>query len=541
MQKMSHRFKHHVVTQYWPFALIVVLVTTFYHNALFNGLIGDDVDAIMTNTHAGDFVYNLRMNGPQLWIMLRTLTFTLFQYNSLAYHAVNIIIHICTTCAIYLFAKKLTDKKVAAITAALFALHPMLSEGVTWISGGIYSFYTLFTILALYFYAERKKHHVYFFVSLAMAIAALLSSEKAVVLPLLVLLYTFTFEKKKSIRSTIPYFVLDFFAVIYAFIRFQGRINSIQTFSPGGFDMRAYLLQLPTAFIGYIKLLLWPLHLTFYHTEPLTRLDYVLYAALTLLFFAIIIVTYIKKQKILFFGLSFFTLSLSLMVSPLPIASYLAERYVYLGSFGILLSFAYLFVRLVLNRWQRLGLLIIFVVILLLGIRTYIRNKDWNDRNFWKATVAESPYSFQAHNSLGLVYLHDKKYKEATKEFQRTIDLAPNFAEAYENIGYALQLNKQLQQSEYYYMIALKLNPQMWKVYKNLGGLYLSYKDYDKAIAFAQRAIELHPNDPELYTNLGIIYFEMRDDTTAHASFQKALQIDPQYQKAALGLRITAK
>ena len=304
--------------------------------------------------------------------------------------------------------------------------------------------------------------------------------------------------------------------------------------------MKAYLLQLPTAFIGYVKLLLWPLHLTFYHTEPLTRLDYVFYAVLTLLFFTIILITYIKKMKVLFFGLSFFTLSLSLMFSPLPIASYLAERYVYLGSFGIILCFAYLFVHLVLNRWQRMGLLIMFVIILLLGIRTYIRNQDWNDRNFWKATVAESPYSFQAHNSLGLVYLHEKKYNEATKEFQRTIDLAPNFAEAYENIGYALQLNKQLQQSEYYYMIALKLNPQMWKVYKNLGGLYLSYKDFDKAIAFAQKAIELHPNDPELYTNLGIIYFQMRDDTAARTAFHKALQIDPQYQKAAFGLRITA-
>ncbi len=56
------------------------------------------------------------------------------------------------------------------------------------------------------------------------------------------------------------------------------------------------------------------------------------------------------------------------------------------------------------------------------------------------------------------------------------------------------------------YQKALELNPNYAQVYTNLGTVYLGKKDYDQAIESFKKVIELNYWDRKAHYNLGLVY-----------------------------------
>ncbi len=113
--------------------------------------------------------------------------------NPFFYHLTNVIIHVATSCVVFIFLQKIKIKEeVAFLLSAIFAVHPVLSQAVAWIPGRNDSLLTLFSLLSFVFsinFVESGKSrdiiwHIVFFA------AALLTKESALlVAPLIVLYY----------------------------------------------------------------------------------------------------------------------------------------------------------------------------------------------------------------------------------------------------------------------------------------------------------------------------------------------------------------
>jgi len=76
------------------------------------------------------------------------------------------------------------------------------------------------------------------------------------------------------------------------------------------------------------------------------------------------------------------------------------------------------------------------------------------------------------------------------------------------------------------YQKALQLNPNYTQVYTNLGAVYLEKEDYDRAIQQFNKVIELNYWDRKAHYNLGLAYLYKGDKKRAQeeAKFLQSLR-----------------
>lgn len=526
------------------FLLILTIITFIaYHNSLTGVFLSDDNNLIANAKNFINLKYILSHDIYLVSSMVPYLIINLGGLSPFNFHLISLFIHLINVWLVYILVVTLSkNKQVSFFTSAIFSIHPLLTESVAWISGMSYPLYTLFLlgsfILFIKFTLEKKsiKHYL---LSLLLFLLALLTSIKAIIFPFILVVYYITYiPRKKNWSLIIPYVI---FMILLLLLSVAPNIGSrLETARVGQNASMINVLLPPVSLATYIGLLIWPDRLTLHHVDPVTNVMYI-YSFILLTLIIIALLFFWKKERILFFWLMFFLISLSLVLTPFPLASFVAERYVYFGSIGLFYLFSWALIRLSQNlKTPSLSWIIITICILLLTIRTIERNNDWQTKHsFWSATSLVSPYSYQAQNNYGLVLLDEGKRKEAGIEFSKTIELKPDYAEGYQNLGFVYQLMGRLPEALGQYEIALHLyqktkesKPNIGKLYQNLGGLYLSIEQYDKAVFYAQKALTLDPYNSKLLINTGIIYLKKGDKKNAKDLFDSALRTEPNSEKA---------
>ncbi len=499
------------------FLFLFLLALLSYFNALGNGFVSDDIPAFVNNPDLGKiesiFKYGL-IGSPEQFIF--------FLGNNIGgvapafFRAFNILFHIGSTFLIFLLFSLLYKKRLALLTAALFAVHPILTESVSWISGIPYSMSGFFILLSFftYFYKNRISWSLTFF------FIALLTMEKVMILPLILLLYDYSSGGIQKIKNNWKklslFFGLSFLWIFIFLGKLGNRVSALETtgYQQSG-DSALYnpFFQIPVAIGNYLKLIFWPDKLTLYHTEmSFSTSQFLGFLFIFLIFLGLIFWSW-KKNKTIFFWLSFFFITLLPTLTPFKIAWIVAERYVYLGSVGIFVVVAIFFDFLIEKaqkkerREYKYVIYGIFAIIILsLSIRTIVRNTDWkNEDSLWIATAKVSPSGQNIHNNLGDVYGRHGNLEKAEEEFKKAIAINPRYADAYHNLGNTYRDMKKTDLAVENYQKALEFNPGLWQSWQNLGVIYYEKKDYAKATECLQKALGLIPENEELKKALELI------------------------------------
>jgi tetratricopeptide (TPR) repeat protein len=524
------------LTHNWPaLAFLSFLVFVVYFNSLFNEFVSDDIATIAQNQSLGDFTYIFSRPLSMLRPLFYFITYKISDLNPLFFRLINIVFHLGNVWTIYTLLFLMINRKVAFFTAGIFAVHPILTESITWISGGPYAQYSFFLLLAFFLFFLSLTNPKFYIPSILAFLLSLFSSERVVVFPLILLAFEFAHANwQRNWKKLLPFFLLSGIWGVFSIMGVGQRLSSLETTYYQQSDFNNPLIQIPIAVSSYLVLIFWPKNLTLYHSEMSFNLgEYFFRVGIFLLLLAAI-AYFLKKDHRVFFWLSFFLISLLPTLTPLPISWIVAERYVYLGSLGIFVVIA-LAIQTIgqFVKEKRVSYLILAVIIVLLSFRTILRNGDWqNQDTLWLATAKTSPSSPQNHNNLGDYYGRHGNLERAAEEFKKAIELNPHYGDAYHNLA---NVYRQMGKTDYAtenYQKALSLNPNLWQSYQNLAAIYFEQGKYDLSLEFTKKALKINPQDSNLYTILGIVYSKIGVTAEAKEQFQKAIQLDPNNQKA---------
>ena len=377
--------------------------------------------------------------------------------SSPAFHVANIALHALVSVVVVLLVDALfRDRDLSVTSGLLFAAHPLHTEAVTGIVGRAELLSAVFLLWALYLHARSYVlfgwgRALWLPLALIAYLCALLSKETAIVGPgLLVLVEVVrrldqTPRTGVALKSNLPSRPwLPFFAVLALYVAVAGVYLGIRYQVVGvflqkppqksylllfGHPLRTRVLTALTIVMIYARLLTLPVTLSADYSFRQVPLIESLNDAAPLIGLAILIAVGVvflwairRRLLPLAFGIAFFAVAYALVGNLIvPIGVMVAERLMYLPSVGFCIAVAWVgltgvrrYAPKLPSPWrQRAPSMALTTVLLLYGVRTFVRNMDWRDNeHLYAATVAASPDCHAAHFNYSAILLRDPNKKE---------------------------------------------------------------------------------------------------------------------------------
>ena len=185
-------------------ALAADLAVLVYLNALPHPFVYDDLVGVVGNPALVDGAGPLEVIRQNVFRPVVSLSFALdhalWGFRPVGYHLTSVLLHALNVALLFVLARRLavdwrggdaeTGREpdvVAFVAAALFAVHPMMSEAVGYVSGRADALATSFVLLALLALRAGLERPAWRAPGLALALLGAATKEVAVVLPVLAL------------------------------------------------------------------------------------------------------------------------------------------------------------------------------------------------------------------------------------------------------------------------------------------------------------------------------------------------------------------
>lgn len=352
------------------------------------------------------------------------------------FHLVNILLHAVNAVLIFLVGKKLIrgqDHNAPAFVAALlFALHPMQTEAVTYVSGRSSSLMATFYLGSLLAYLAGRARAA----SVLLFVLALATRETAVTLPaalLLVELCRGTPWREIARRQLAHWLVL---AAAAAVILLTPRYFELVAYGFRGRSLGENLLSQ----IGGVSWLIWHLvTLQGLNIDPalpaLSQWSGTLTLQLSgLIGLFLLGALNLRRRPWLAFGILWFFLQLAPTNSFVPRLDVANDRQVYLACWGLFFALAVQVASL--NPGKRISRAIAATAAVVFALASIDRQLDYRDEiALWQASVRVSPWNARAHNNLGFAYYEAGRKREAWNEMQTALFLDPALEKARANLA----------------------------------------------------------------------------------------------------------
>ena len=547
-------------TKRW-FLLFLAASITFlvYSPSLQNQFIWDDLHLIANDIHVKSFKYFLTVfnthlfqdiGGSNFYRPLQMISFMLdysvWKLNPFGYHFTNLFFHILNVILTYFLVSRIfKNSNIGLLAGLIFAIHPVNTEAVTYISGRadpLSAFFFLSALLSYIKFREKRVRPWLFVLSLACFILALLVKESVIVFILAVILYdSFVSGQRvvnlRTMKAYTPYLLIS---VFYIFLRVF--LLGIPFKLLERLPLKIYLLTMSKVLVSYLGLLFFPLNLHMERIELLVDSVFsfqIIFSLIVLACLALFFAIAYKKNKRLFFCGAFSLITLFPMLNILTINALIAEHWLYLPSIGFCAIAAFLFNKAVdlkkpffkQSAVKQIIILGLICFLAFFAIRTVLRNVEWGRPvEFYKNMIKLSPYSARGHLNLGSLYISAKNYRLARPEFEEAFKLNPMDPLYYQGMGYLDYVEKKDKKS------ALK----NWKKALEISPLYRPVHEYMNRFLFIEshrfrklvKVASERPKSAIANYRLSVIYLRHNLYVEALNRLERVLAIDPDYANA---------
>jgi len=547
-----------------------------YLNSLPNGFAFDDRGMIVENAVVR------RESAPVLeaftqpyhpGALYRPLTFLSYWLNHrthgltpFGFHLVNLLLHLVATLLVYRLALSLRVGRAAAWVAGLiFAVHPLHTEAVSSIVGRAELLSAIAVLGALLCAARSRRpgarRGAWLAGGAALFALGLLCKENAFVfLPLLLVAAWMTDRRGfrpalvgLNLSGELPLFLGV--GVAYLALRWSlfGTLTVGEEISPldNPLAHTSTPVRLGTALVLLVESLgqlVLPLHLSAdysYSQIPLVETpgDPRLALALAVLCALALLLWLTRSQATAAIGGALFFLGAFSLTANLlfPIGTIRGERLLYLPSVGFAVALGGLAAT-GLRRSPRATALLLAVVLLGYGVRTWTRNRDWaSDATLFAATLETSPNSAKVHHNLGFLAAEEKRYRDAALSFRTALRIYPRYQEAAFGIGKMYHDRGMTAGALRWYRETLALDPRHLKAHLNIGVLHLNAGRLTAAEESFNHGLAIQPDDARMLTGLGFVRLAEGRFDEARARFEEARRIDPDVPDAGRGLDLALR
>jgi len=444
-------------------AALVGVVFICYANSLGNGFVFDDqflVPAYGRIRNLSQLVQTLLESYRPMRNVSYGIDFLVWGLKPFGFHLTNVLIHAANTVLVFLLIRRFSAKLSTAVVAGLiFAVHPIQTDSVSYVSGRRDILFTLFYLAALhaYFTYREKASRTWFVLFLGSWALSLMSKEMAVSLPFVIFLWNFcdrwretegswlqrliqatkrALIKDKWLYALLAVASVGFAAYAIFFQRASGRTSGSGVEYWGG-SLFATLVTVIRVHAWYLKQLIYPTPIAQYFGAfdiSTSLLEWRVLVAIVVVGSVLVGgVIMLKRERLISFAVFSYFAMLAPVSQIIPHHELLADHYLYLPmlSFGLVIG-------LVVSRASERGKqprliaygLVSMFVVLLVGA-TVARNRDWKDElAVWEANYRSVPNSPRASYNLGGLYLtRDPRRSEAL--LKESIGSDPTFEPAY--------------------------------------------------------------------------------------------------------------
>jgi tetratricopeptide (TPR) repeat protein len=488
-----------------------------------------------------------------------------------SYHAVNLLIHVLAGLTLFGLVRRTlgrmdgavgrglspTSPKLSGVkpdlpalplalaVAALWALHPLQTESVTYLVQRTESLMGLCYLLTLYCFVrgvDSPRPRRWYAAAWLACLAGMGSKEVMASAPLVVLLYDRTFlagswreawQRRKGIHGALMGTWL-LLALLVLSAENRGGSAGFGT-SVTGLN---YALTQCQAIVHYLRLSLWPHPLVFDYGTPLVRDPATVapQAALLLLLLGATGWALRRKPALGFLGAWFF-LILAPSSSVVPVATQtMAEHRMYLPLAAVL-------TLVVLGAHAAAGRRALFALLALAavaGALTARRNLAYHSELvLWADTVARRPENPRARTNLGIALTEAGRLPEAIAQFGESLRLRPDEAATHLNLCHALTRLDRAAEAVPHGEAAVRLEPGSADARINLAQALARLGRTDEAVTHYEEALRLQPGAPDVPAPLAAVLLELgnraasrEDFAAAIARYRRALDLAPDHLRA---------
>lgn len=519
-------------------ALVLALVVA-YGNSFSNSFHYDDFHSLVDNPHVRSlgnwsafFLDPTTFSSMPERAMYRPLLLLSYAlnyhwggYDVWGYHLVNIFLHLSTAIAVYGLVRVLGKGPRPALWGALFfALHPLGSEPVNYISSRSESLCAVFYMASLVAYIQwRQRGGQWAAISLVAFAAALLAKSVAAVLPAALLMYEIYSTRRFNLRRT-AYVVGAYGGVIALYIWGARRWLGDSFAEP----VRSFGVQWLTqikALVYYAYLAVFPVHLSVEpaFAEAMTLADGVVVMALLLAVGAVYLLLRSISLALLFAGWMLLPL---LPSSLMPLNVLVNEHRMYLPLAFLCAGSACFFSRYSLGNSGRAWMLVALVIC---GGIIRQRNAEWSSElSLWGDAAQKAPHAYRAHMHYARALELEGRVEEALRHFSRAVECAPDVAETHYNLANILRVMGRLPEANAAYARSLLAQADFAPALVNHASLLQEIKAYREAEDLLRRGVESGVGDTaDLWRRLGVLYVDQRRFDEAERCYARSIELDP--------------
>ena len=473
--------------------------------------------------------------SPRRFVLMYTyaLNYAVGGADTWNYHYTNLLIHAANAVLLFFVGRLVLGRlmrippgergkagswsrpETAAFLGALFfVLHPMLTEGVTYISGRSSSLCTMFALASLLAYLHGRAAESSLGAAACIAlgtlscILAMMTKELAAAIPFLILLVEyFCFRRRrekpapesarrKAVFCLAPF--LGLLIIIVAYAAYRLAVFGRMTRDEGYFSIEYALTQF-TVIPRYLAALAFPVSLNIDHTLPLkTSLDAEVAGGMILVAALLAAALVLARRRrpprscgpnppeawekrpvaaVISFAVLWMFIALLPTSSVLFLRDAMAERRMYLPFAGVFLLFGFALSAALEGAGapraaglrRVLPCVPVFVLMCVFGFMTVRRNMLYEDRlRLWLDVRSKAPHSYRAAHSCGLGWL-----ERALEGMRR---------------GRPDVKNAALWNARLAFWDADRLNPEIYDTYLSLSDLEILREDFAGALRYAALA-----------------------------------------------------
>ena len=424
------------------------------------------------------------------------------------FHVLNFALHVINGVLVFFLPRRFTSGDLSAwIGAMLFALHPLVTEPLSWVSSMYTLLSTTFGLLALWQYAcyaklarddasANRRRWLYAGATVAFVLA-MLTKPFGVVLPVMAGLLDWLLIARPMRRvalALLPWVVLALPIVLAN----KAAQPAIQVYRPTP-PQRLLVAADTTAF--YLKKLVLPVRLIpDYGRTPqwvLARRERFAVALVPLIVAALC--WWQRKRRpwlLASFGLFVVAAAPALGLVPFDFQLYstAADRYAYFSLLGAALLVACGLDRLRAPRVRFSAIVMSILCLATLGVLSHRQVRRWHDsQSLFAYTIAINPQSLAANRVFGFLAMNAGRESEALRYYETALRTYPKDPLILYNLGNFRLRAGDPQGAAEYYRLSIEANPTLMSPRVNLAALLASNGYYDEAIAQYEQVLQRQP------------------------------------------------